>query len=159
MVKMMCPQRNDEPIKAIKKDLVQLKVPSRNILADKGRKSRQGEFSESRSPSSVDQDVEIIEMQLDNSNRSIDGQNKWLMPKMSSLKLNRANSITNDLIDFSSLRDHQQDHLIFTSTKPIKQPKIRLENGSIYEGEWMKGQKHGVGKLIWPNGSIYDVVY
>jgi hypothetical protein len=33
-----------------------------------------------------------------------------------------------------------------------------LENNAKYEGEWIKGTKirEGKGKLIWPDGSIYE---
>ena len=32
----------------------------------------------------------------------------------------------------------------------------RWPDGSIYEGYWKDGQKHGQGKYIWANGMIYE---
>ena len=107
--------------------------------------------------SSVDDpDVEIIEMQLDNTNRS----GEEIYRKGPGFKMSkfdkRLPSTTTDFLAFSSIRD-VQDHEIFTSQTPIKQARIRLDNGSVYEGEWLKGNMHGFGKLIWPNGSVYEV--
>lgn len=160
MVKVMCPPQKEDQTSKVKltNDPMQLVIPSPSVQADKSNRSQNGMPSESRDQQSFDEnDVEIVEMQLDNTNRSMEDQKKWLIPKPSKFEKGKGNSSTNDLIDFSSIRDHQQDHLIFTSDKPTHQPKMRLENGSVYEGEWMKGQKHGLGKLIWPNGSVYEV--
>lgn len=40
--------------------------------------------------------------------------------------------------------------------EPIKLPEIEMLDGSLYEGEWMKGQKWGQGRLIYKDGSIYE---
>lgn len=29
-------------------------------------------------------------------------------------------------------------------------------DGSKYEGQWLNGRKHGVGKYIWPSKAYYD---
>lgn len=33
--------------------------------------------------------------------------------------------------------------------------KIELENGIVYEGEWLNGMRHGQGTQIWVDGSRY----
>lgn len=42
--------------------------------------------------------------------------------------------------------------------KTEKRPKIKLDNGAIYEGEWLVGTeiKQGKGKFLWPDGSVYE---
>lgn len=35
-------------------------------------------------------------------------------------------------------------------------PHKILKDGSIYEGQWKHGQRHGRGKQIWKDGSIYE---
>jgi antitoxin component YwqK of YwqJK toxin-antitoxin module len=32
-------------------------------------------------------------------------------------------------------------------------------NNSMYEGEWLNGEFHGMGKFSWPDGSEYDGEY
>ena len=66
----------------------------------------------------------------------------------------KVQSSTNDVIEFSSIRDHK-DHEIFTSSFKIKPGKIRMDNGSIYDGEWLHGLPNGQGVMNWQNGSIY----
>ena len=34
--------------------------------------------------------------------------------------------------------------------------KFTNENGQVYQGQWLNGKPHGIGKLIKPNGEIYD---
>lgn len=122
--------------------------------------SRQSRHLSQLQSSFEEQDVEIVEMQLDNTNRSMDEKKRKLAsmrPSKFDKDRNRIPSSTNDYVDFSSIRD-MQDHEIFTSDRPTKQAKIRLDNGALYEGEWLKGQRHGFGKLTWPNGSVYEVL-
>lgn len=120
--------------------------------------SRQSRLASQLQSSFEEQDVEIVEMQLDNTNRSMD-EKKRKVPSMRPSKFDkdkRGQSSTNDCVDFSSIRE-MQDHEIFTSDRPTKQAKIRLDSGAVYEGEWLKGQRHGFGTLTWPNGSVYEV--
>lgn len=35
-------------------------------------------------------------------------------------------------------------------------PPIKFDNNFIYHGEWKDSQKHGYGKLLWPDGSYYE---
>lgn len=37
----------------------------------------------------------------------------------------------------------------------IKMPKIELDNGVSYEGEWLNGQREGQGIQIWADTSKY----
>jgi hypothetical protein len=34
--------------------------------------------------------------------------------------------------------------------------KIIFDEGSIYEGEWLKGLMHGKGKKIYSKGDVYE---
>lgn len=38
----------------------------------------------------------------------------------------------------------------------IKLGPYKLENGSIYVGEWRKGKKNGKGIQKWEDGSLYE---
>ncbi|CAK9063217.1 Thymus-specific serine protease (Serine protease 16), partial [Durusdinium trenchii] len=33
--------------------------------------------------------------------------------------------------------------------------RYEFESGAIYDGEWLEGNRHGVGKQIWPDGTEY----
>ena len=33
---------------------------------------------------------------------------------------------------------------------------VTLKNGSVYEGEWLNGQRDGYGKHQWQDGSCYE---
>ena len=33
---------------------------------------------------------------------------------------------------------------------------LQLENGSVYEGQWQNGLRHGQGRQIWQNGALYE---
>jgi hypothetical protein len=41
----------------------------------------------------------------------------------------------------------------------IKLPPQTLENGVIYTGEWMNGQKDGFGIQVWPDGTRYEGIW
>ena len=74
--------------------------------------------------------------------------------KESQLLASKLQASTNDVIEYSSIRDHKS-HEIFTSDTRVKLGKIRMDNGSIYEGEWLHGLPNGSGVMNWQNGSIY----
>jgi len=38
----------------------------------------------------------------------------------------------------------------------IKTQKMVFDNGDIYDGSWLDGNKYGWGKMIYKNGDIYD---
>jgi hypothetical protein len=38
----------------------------------------------------------------------------------------------------------------------ISKGKVTLENGSVYEGEWLNGMHDGHGKKFWTDGSHYE---
>ena len=38
----------------------------------------------------------------------------------------------------------------------IVNDKLKLNDGSTYEGEWQDGEPNGYGKYIWPNGQIFE---
>lgn len=64
-------------------------------------------------------------------------------------------SNSTDVVEFSSLRE--SNHQLFTAENKVKLGKVRIENGCIYEGEWLKGLRSGLGVLTWPNGAFYNV--
>ena len=35
-------------------------------------------------------------------------------------------------------------------------PKLEMEGGATYEGEWANNKRDGKGKQTWPDGSSYD---
>ena len=38
----------------------------------------------------------------------------------------------------------------------MRVPAVILQNGSIYDGQWLDKQKHGYGFYIGPDGSCYE---
>ena len=40
-------------------------------------------------------------------------------------------------------------------TKHIKLRPMKLQNGVIYDGQWLNGQRDGVGEQLWMDGSKY----
>jgi hypothetical protein len=38
----------------------------------------------------------------------------------------------------------------------MSKEKLTFEDGSIYEGDFVKGKKHGKGKYTFPNGNAYE---
>lgn len=54
-------------------------------------------------------------------------------------------------------KSEKENELIKTTfgEDPIHLDKIELENGIIYEGEWLNGMRHGQGTQIWVDGSRY----
>ena len=34
--------------------------------------------------------------------------------------------------------------------------KLIYTNGHVYEGSWQKGKRHGLGKYLWPSGAYYE---
>lgn len=38
----------------------------------------------------------------------------------------------------------------------VKMPRIELENGISYEGEWLNGLREGQGQQIWSDNSRYE---
>jgi len=42
-----------------------------------------------------------------------------------------------------------------TCKERTKFPPITLDKGAIYEGEWLLGMRDGIGKQVWPDGSMY----
>ena len=101
-------------------------------------------------------EVEIEEIHIDHKIPGGMHHKKHRHLSSSSDKLKTGNLSTGDVVDFSSLKECQ-NHDIFVSDIKCNPGKVRLENGSIYDGEWLKGVRTGKGTLIWPNGSIYEV--
>lgn len=102
-----------------------------------------------------DKDYEIEEIHLDyHTMKSLDRVSvKGDTQKETTGQRNQFSS-TNDIIEFSSIRD-AKDHEIFTSSHRIKLGKIRMDNGAIFEGEWFHGYRDGEGTMTWPNGCVY----
>ena len=44
--------------------------------------------------------------------------------------------------------------LLVSGTAEAK--KKQYPNGDYYEGEWKKGQPHGIGKMVYANGNVYE---
>ena len=38
----------------------------------------------------------------------------------------------------------------------VENVPFTLDSGAIYTGQWLSGQRHGVGSIIWPDGSKYS---
>ena len=87
--------------------------------------------------------------------RTMHSLNKGKKQSHSFEKLKRG-STSLDVVEFSSLRE--QNHEMFTSDAKVRLGKVRIENGCIYEGEWVRGAMSGFGVLTWPNGAKYEVV-
>ena len=48
--------------------------------------------------------------------------------------------------------DMDQEHI---TTGTFFLPNLPCRDESVYEGQWNKGLKHGVGKLTFPNGNFF----
>ena len=112
-----------------------------------------------QSSSSGKDNVEIEEINLDyKTMRSLNSKQNDKNTNSVDKAIKKSQYCSTDIPDFSSLQNSQQGHEIFTSSTRIKVGKIRLENGTIYEGEWLKGVRSGKGTLTWPNGAKYEVI-
>ena len=46
--------------------------------------------------------------------------------------------------------------LKYENTVRVKLGPIKLDDGSVYEGEWLNGKKDGFGILLLNDGSRYE---
>lgn len=52
--------------------------------------------------------------------------------------------------------DNRMIALTVASKEPLRLNAVKLKNGSIYNGEWLGGKRHGKGVLTWEDGSRYE---
>jgi hypothetical protein len=52
--------------------------------------------------------------------------------------------------------DNRMIQLTMAAKEPLKLNAVKFTNGSIYNGEWIAGKRHGRGVLIWEDGSRYE---
>lgn len=52
--------------------------------------------------------------------------------------------------------DNRMIALTMAAKEPLKLNAVKLINGSIYNGEWLEGKRHGRGTLMWEDGSRYE---
>ena len=100
----------------------------------------------------IEEEVNIEEVNFEF--RTMNSLNKAKKQGHSFEKLKRG-STSLDVLEFSSLRE--QNHEMFASDSKVRLGKVRIENGCIYEGEWVRGAMSGFGVLVWPNGAKYEV--
>ena len=58
--------------------------------------------------------------------------------------------------DFGNMTDGQYMKYEFRPGVRETRPQVCLDNGAVYEGEWLNGERDGMGLQKWLDGSKYE---
>ncbi len=69
---------------------------------------------------------------------------------------NYLNHVTSETLKKRGPFKPEQADLQGIQEETVTLPPYEMENGSVYTGQWRLGLRHGFGKQMWKDGSIYE---